>query len=72
MNNKILIIALAAVGGLAACSSPSDEVTSPDGKIKFSFDNNAGGLFYSVTDGGVSIVSPSRLGFVLEGNDSVA
>ncbi len=72
MNSKIFIIALAAVGGLAACSSPSNEVTSPDGKIKFSFDNNADGLFYSVTDEGASIVSPSRLGFVLEGNDSVA
>ncbi|MDE5554269.1 MAG: glycoside hydrolase family 97 N-terminal domain-containing protein, partial [Muribaculaceae bacterium] len=72
MNNKLIFMALAAAGCLAACSSPSTEVTSPDGKIKFAVDNKADGLCYSVTDAGTSIVSPSRLGFVLQGNDSVA
>jgi len=72
MKHKSLIICLAAAGMLAACSGPGNEVASPDGKIKFNFDNSAAGLTYNVKDGDVQIVSPSRLGFVLQGNDSVA
>ncbi len=57
---------------LTACGSsePTMEVSSPDGAIKFTLDNSADGLFYSVTDGGTDIVAPSRLGFIL--TDSVS
>ncbi len=51
-------------------SEPAMKVSSPDGAITFALDNTAEGLFYSVTDGGASIVAPSRLGFILA--DSVS
>ena len=74
MNHKILILSLATAAGIAVCScgQHDSEVSSPDGKITFECGNKDGGLFYSVSDGGRQIVAPSRLGFVLEGNDTVA
>ena len=70
--NKLLILTLSAAAVLTACSKQDNEVASPDGKIKFAIDNNAEGLFYSVAEDGQQIIAPSRLGFVLAGNDSVA
>ncbi len=72
MNNKILLMALAASGIFAACSTSDYKVQSPDNSIVLSLENTADGLFYKVNDGKDAVVSASRLGFVLEDNDSVA
>ncbi len=74
MKNKIIFLSVAAAALVSSCTGGSADnvVSSPDGKIKFALDCQPGGLFYSVSDNSTDIVAPSRLGFVLEGNDSVA
>lgn len=73
---KLMFLPVATAIVLSACvnsATPGDnEIKSPDGKISFSWVNGPEGLTYSVQDGGRQIVAPSRLGFVLENNDSVA
>ena len=74
MKHKILFLSLAAASGLVACTSHpgANEVVSPDGKISFRCVSGSDGLFYSVSDGDRQIVADSRLGFVLENNDTVS
>lgn len=78
MNYKSFLYVLAVGTSLSACVNyggiSENEVVSPDGKISFLWDNSSDGLYYSVSDDHKShmIVAPSRLGFVLEGNDTVA
>lgn len=65
INNFFSIVAIGCL--FASCGSkPCMNVKSPDGAISFTLSNSADeGLMYSVTDGDVAIVNPSRLGFVL-------
>lgn len=78
MNYKSFLYVLAVGTSLSACVNnggiSENEVVSPDGKISFLWVNSSDGLYYSVSDDNKSrmIVAPSRLGFVLEGNDTVA
>lgn len=78
MNYKSFLYILAVGTSLSACVNyggiSENEVVSPDGKISFLWVNSSDGLYYSVSDDHKSnmIVAPSRLGFVLEGNDTVA
>lgn len=70
MKTKYFILT-AAVAALMASCAKTPGVSSPDGRIKFDIASNDKGLFYSVTDSDVTVVSPSRLGFILAGNDTV-
>lgn len=76
MKNKSFLFALALGVGFTACVNSGkpaqNEVKSPDGEISFQYQEGSDGLTYSVSDGERLIVAPSRLGFVLEGNDTVA
>lgn len=76
MNNKSLLLLFSAAIGLTACVSSNkpagNEIKSPDGKISFLYNFTSNGLSYSVADGNQQIVADSRLGFVLEGNDTIA
>ena len=65
------IIIFSGVLALASCSPSEQSVASPDGAIRFTVQNTKDGLFYSVSDGGETVVSPSRLGFVLAGGEKV-
>lgn len=71
-TSAILLTVAAAL--VASCSKPlaDNEVLSPDGQIRFTFDNTSTGLYYNVTDGDSVVISPSRLGFILADNDSVS
>lgn len=71
MKYRSLIFALAAGAALTACVN-TNEVKSPDGKISFMLQEGPDGLTYTVSDETLSLIAPSRLGFVLEGNDTVA
>lgn len=60
---KSFLFSLAALALCGACSQ-NTEVTSPDGTIRLAFAvDSAGRMTYSVTDGGVRLFEPSRLGF---------
>ncbi len=60
---KSFLFSLAALALCGACSQ-NTEVTSPDGTIRLAFAvDSAGRMTYSVTDGGVRLFDPSRLGF---------
>ena len=60
---KSFLFSLAALALCGACSH-NTEVTSPDGTIRLAFAvDSAGRMTYSVTDGGVRLFEPSRLGF---------
>jgi len=63
------LIAVTFAGLMTACGGNITEVKSPDGTIVFKVDNNTGGLTYTVSDSETVVVSPSRLGFVLEGDE---
>ena len=57
------LFSLAALALCGACSQNTG-VTSPDGTIRLAFAvDSAGRMTYSVTDGGVRLFEPSRLGF---------
>ncbi len=68
---KTPFIILSSALVLAACSNADNKVTSPDGKIAFSVENTADGLFYTVTDGADTVVAPSRLGFELRNGENL-
>ena len=68
---KTPFIILSSALVLAACSKADNKVTSPDGKIAFSVENTADGLFYTVTDGADTVVAPSRLGFELRNGENL-
>lgn len=60
---KSFLFSLAALALCGACSQNTG-VTSPDGTIRLAFAvDSAGRMTYSVTDGGVRLFEPSRLGF---------
>lgn len=60
---KSFLFSLAALALCGACSQNTG-VTSPDGTIRLAFAvDSAGRMTYSVTDGGVRLFDPSRLGF---------
>lgn len=60
---KFFLFSLAALALCGACSQNTG-VTSPDGTIRLAFAvDSAGRMTYSVTDGGVRLFEPSRLGF---------
>lgn len=60
---KSFFFSLAALALCGACSQNTG-VTSPDGTIRLAFAvDSAGRMTYSVTDGGVRLFEPSRLGF---------
>lgn len=60
---KSFLFSLAALALCGACSQ-NTKVTSPDGTIRLAFAvDSAGRMTYSVTDGGVRLFEPSRLGF---------
>lgn len=60
---KSFLFSLAALALCGACSQNTG-VTSPDGTIRLAFAvDSAGRMTYSVTDGGVRLFKPSRLGF---------
>lgn len=60
---KSFLFSLAALALCGACSQNTG-VTSPDGTIRLAFAvDSAGRMAYSVTDGGVRLFEPSRLGF---------
>ena len=71
MNTKSIISFFGVASLLCACGGghPVMNVSSPDGTISLTLDNEADGLFYSVNDGDMGILSPSRLGFVLAGGE---
>lgn len=54
---------------LASCSSDITEVKSPDGSIVFNLSNTDTGLTYSVSDSETVVVAPSKLGFILSGDE---
>lgn len=62
---------IAAAGAvlLTACGGNVTEVKSPDGSILFRLDNSADGLTYTVSDSATVVLAPSRLGFVLQGDE---
>ena len=59
---RLMVAALAAV--LTATSSLADnrDITSPDGRVVLTFDNDYGVAFYSVMVDGQYLIHPSRLG----------
>ena len=60
---KSFLFSLVALALCGACSQNTG-VTSPDGTIRLAFAvDSAGRMTYSVTDGGVRLFEPSRLGF---------
>lgn len=66
---KTPVIIISGLLALASCTPSGSSVSSPDNKIRFTVESDDNGLFYSVTDGGETVVSPSRLGFVLAGDE---
>ncbi|BDD09321.1 alpha-glucosidase [Fulvitalea axinellae] len=68
----ILYSFFALVIGLSSCSPSQDQVlSSPDQKIKLTFDLENSVPTYSVTFNGEQVVTPSKLGFVLADADSL-
>ena len=59
---RLMVAALAAM--LTATSSLADnrDITSPDGRVVLTFDNDYGVAFYSVMVDGQYLIHPSRLG----------
>jgi alpha-glucosidase len=69
----VMIGAVSGVGFGTAVAADEIAVTSPDGKIKVTFDVLEGGKpVYSVMVGEKLVVAPSRLGFTLSDNVSLA
>jgi alpha-glucosidase len=59
-------VALAAAA-MTAQAQDAPRVTSPDGRTVVTVEVREGGLFYSVTRDGATLLLPSRLGFALRG-----
>lgn len=74
MYNRIVIYL--ALVSLFACKQASQdnsqELVSPDGTNKITFDLTEKGPFYTVMHGGKKVVEPSALGFVFKDNDSLS
>lgn len=71
---KKIAFLIVIISVFSSCKNAITEVpslTSPDGKISVLFELKDGKPIYSVQKEGKIIISPSNLGFVLEGNDSI-
>ncbi|MCC8187090.1 MAG: glycoside hydrolase family 97 N-terminal domain-containing protein, partial [Bacteroides sp.] len=49
----------------SGCSSPSEQVSSPDGTICLQVGNEGGHIFYTLTKNNKAVLDKSYLGFVL-------
>ncbi len=54
---------------MGACSPVSDDVSSPDGRLRFSLSRQDGVLSYTLSRGESTVLAPSRLGLVLREAD---
>ena len=71
---KSLIAGVVAAAAVAACAdncknaadfaveNRTEELSSPDGSLKLSFETGPGGMFWSLCRNGATLVAPSRLG----------
>ena len=71
MNTRFIIAALsAATIILGSCTSRNTSVKSPDGTITFKVEICDGAPVYSVSQNGKAILTDSRLGFTLKGEEA--
>ncbi|MDR1527255.1 MAG: glycoside hydrolase family 97 protein [Dysgonamonadaceae bacterium] len=68
ITEKIIILMLAGVF-FACAESPKTTLSSPAGNISVDFVLQDGKPFYSINKNGKTVINPSRLGFILNGND---
>jgi len=74
MNKLVVLISsvLLTVGSFSSYASKKDFIVkSPDGHIGIVVTNNGNILKYSVNKNGKAVVLPSKMGFVLQGNENL-
>lgn len=69
---KKLLLAFSCMCAISCTTTSDSKVLSPDDQLNLNLDVSANGtLLYSLLKGNDTIVSPSRLGFVLQNGDSL-
>jgi alpha-glucosidase len=68
---EIITVLMATYTFIACTDAAKNTLSSPDGNIAVDFVLRDGNPFYSLRKEGKTVVNPSSLGFVLQGNDSL-
>ncbi len=71
MRYKGLFTFMALVAVACSNSAPDSSVTSPDGSLKVSVFTSGGNLYYNAVKDRDTIIRPSRLGFLLMGDNTL-